>query len=102
IGVWIIGLGEYPLSRESSERERACTQQQRSIACGLHAVLPCSFLGANGHSRDTGSTASRLMRRLRFRRSACSPAPRLHQFRDLAEGLGTLFSKTREALLNPG
>src|SRR5262245_12966789 len=38
IGVGIIGLGEYPLSGQSGERESACTQQQRSIACGLHVV----------------------------------------------------------------
>src|SRR5262249_28970941 len=44
IGVRIIGLSEYPLSRECGERERASTQQQRSIACGLHVVfLPYGF-----------------------------------------------------------
>src|SRR5262249_50442962 len=60
IGVGIIGLGEYPFTRERGERDRACTQQQRSIACGLHVVSPPLWLlGPNGLApgRPTNSIA---------------------------------------------
>src|SRR5262249_17615715 len=44
IGVGVVGLGEYPLSREGDERGHAYAQHQRDAACSSHAILPVAFL----------------------------------------------------------